>query len=133
MAEAYLLCDDPAACRLQLAGVESILGDIVCFRNKENMKRQGKKKGNTFVEQSTREIVLRDNMKEEQNLLGASPSLLRQLFDIPTWLSHSWHECKMNQLSPCVACKSNPLRLSIVVYKFFAYHAAALDLTEGIN
>ena len=125
MAEAYLLCDDPAACRLELEEVESILGSIVCFRNKENMKRQAPKKRK---EKSTREIILRDN--EENYLLGASPSLPRQLFDIPVWLRHSWHECKINH---CVACKSNPLKLSMVVCKFFAYHGAALDMTKGIK
>ena len=133
MAEAYLLCDDPAACRLELADLESILGGIVCFRNKENIKRQGKKIGTNYSQKSTREIILRDNSNAENYLLGASPSLPRQLFDIPLWLSHLWHECKIDKLSRCVACKSNPIKLSLVVYKFFAYHGAALDMTEGMN
>ena len=132
MAEAYLLCDDPEACRLELAEVERILGGIVCFPNKENMKRQGKKVSNNYIKKSTREIILQDNDNAENYLLGASPSLPRQLLDIPIWLSHSWHECRVNKLSHCVACKSNPLKLSMVVYKFFAYHGAAMDMTEGI-
>ena len=127
-AEVYLLCDDPEACRLELAEVESILGTIVCARNKENMKRPGKRIANMQLQKTTKEVILRDDNND--CLLGSSPSLPRQLFDLPNWLSHSWNECSK---STCTACKFNPLELSVVVCKFFAYYGAALDMNKGIK
>lgn len=123
MAEAYLLCDDPTACRLELTEVENVLGIIVCSRNKENMKRQTIKPANG-VSKTAREIILTE-WDHNDNLLGASPSLPRQLYELPNWLMHSWDTCK------CVPCNSNPLKLAMIVYKFFTYHGVALDMTKG--
>ena len=123
MAEIYLLCDDRQACILELAEVERILGVSVCSRSKENMKRQAKLMNHPH-EKSTIEIILRDN-SDDKCLLGASPILPRQLYNLPSWLIHSWEGCN------CIPCKSNPTKLAMAVYKFFAYHGAALQMTAG--
>ena len=125
MAEAYLLCDDPTACRLELAEIEGILGGVVCSRNKENMKKQGVKQINRQVQMRTLDIELRD-CNDEHSSLGASPSLPRQLYNLPSWLMHPWEKC---DCPPCSS--SNPLKLAMIVYKFFTYHGIALDMNKG--
>ena len=123
MAETYLLCDDPTACRLELTKVENILGMNVCSRNKP-LKIQTNKPANNGVAKTAREIILRE-WDDNDILLGASPSLPRALYELPNWLMHSWMTCE------CTSCTSNPLHLAMIVYKFFTFHGAALDMTQG--
>ena len=122
----HLVCDDPTSCNLALAEVENILGANICLRKKENMKRQAKKATTVNARiATTSEIILRD--WNENDDLGASPSLPRPLYELPNWIEHAWTKCN------CLPCNSNPSVLTMMVYKFFTYHGAALDMNEGEN
>ena len=125
MAEAYLLCDDPTSCRLELAEVENILGVNVCSRNKENFKKPTIKLApNNIASKTTIEILLRE-WNDDDDVLGASPSLPRALYELPNWLTHSWDTCE------CICCNNNPLQLAVIVHKFFTYHGIASDIANG--
>ena len=121
MAELYLLCDDHSACLLELQEVEQVLGVDICSRKKEQMKKPVKIRSKCQIQKSTMEIVLRDCNNEEIADLGSSPSLPRQLYDLPKWLLDPWDDTK-NQSS---------VKFALFVYKFFAYHGIALEMTEG--
>ena len=123
-AEGYLLCDDTSSCRLELKEVERVLDVAKCLRNKVTKSLVSKKKAQN--QQSTLEIVLRD-CHDNTHVLGASPSLSRQLVDLPDWLNHSWNECT------CPACCADPYSLAILVYKFFTLHAAISDIEQGMK
>ena len=118
-AEGYLLCDDTPSCNLELKDVEAILGVTRCVRLRENKREAVQKHAKLNAEISTMDIVLRES-SESTHILGASPSLTRQLFNIPDWLYHSWNDCY-----------TDPLRLAILVFKFFTLHAAISDLEKG--
>ena len=120
-----MVCDDPTSCSLALAEVENILGANICLRKKENMKRQAKKATTVNARITTTEIILRD--WNENDDLGASPSLPRPLYELPNWLTHPWIKCN------CLPCNSNPSVLAMIVYKFFTYHGAALDMIQGMT
>ena len=126
-AEGYLLCDDTPSCNLELKDVEAILGVARCVRLRENKREAVQKHAKLNAEISTMDIVLRES-SESTHILGASPSLTRQLFNIPDWLYHSWNDCRMKE---CQYCYTDPLRLAILVFKFFTLHAAISDLEKG--
>ena len=121
MAELYLLCDDHSACLLELQEVEQVLGVDICSRKKEQMKKPVKIRSKCQIQKSTMEIVLRDCNNEEIADLGSSPSLPRQLYDLPKWLLDPWDDIK----------NKNSVKFALFVYKFFAYHGIALEMTEG--
>ena len=123
-AEGYLLCDDTPSCNLALKEVEGILGVARCVRMRGNKREAVQKHAKLNAEISTMDIVLRES-SESTHILGASPSLTRQLFNIPDWLHHSWNDCR------CQYCYTDPFRLAIFVYKFFTLHAAISDLEKG--
>ena len=121
MAELYLLCDDHSACLLELQEVEQVLGVDICSRKKEQMKKPVKIPSKGHIKKSTMEIVLRDCNNEEIADLGSSPSLPRQLYDLPKWLLEPWDDIKNKHSVKC----------AMFVYKFFVYHGIALEMTEG--
>ena len=129
-AEGYLLCDDTPSCNLELKDVEAILGVARCVRLRENKREAVQKHAKLNAEISTMDIVLRES-SESTHILGASPSLTRQLFNIPDWLYHSWNDCRMKGMKECQYCYTDPLRLAILVFKFFTLHAAISDLEKG--
>ena len=129
-AEGYLLCDDTPSCNLELKDVEAILGVARCVRLRENKREAVQKHARLNAEISTMDIVLRES-SESTHILGASPSLTRQLFNIPDWLYHSWNDCRMKGMKECQYCYTDPLRLAILVFKFFTLHAAISDLEKG--